>query len=282
MAHFAEIDANNVVIRVLVVDNKDITIDGIQSEQAGIDFLASLGLGSNWIQTSYNANIRKKFAGAGDIYDPTEDVFTMAENNAPHNKIPWGGIFTPTSPSILIDSAPRSANQFFNEVLVQAFPQAFHRWGYLHQHNSESFAKGIGKFDVVATIIRNPIDSVASSMLAFDLTTQESIIAQLHETLKIFTAIKDNKTNVFIFDFNDITADPTIAISEIAMRLGVTAEPYNAETITELLKIYEINSTYALPIGNNASLDEAKNTLANEAFAELLTQCTNIYKELIA
>lgn len=282
MAHFAQIDDNNVVQQVIVIDNKNITIDGVESEQTGIDFITSLGLGSNWIQTSYNGNIRKKFAGAGDVYDPIEDIFTVAENNLSHNKMPWGGLLTPTSPSILIDSAPRSANQFFNEVLGQAFPQAFHRWGYLHQHNSESFAKGIGKFDVVATIIRNPIDSVASSMLAFHLTTDESVIAQLQETLKMLTAIKDNRANVVIFNFNDITADPTVAVVEIATRLSVTAEPYNAEAITESLRISEISSTYALPIGNNASLDEAKNTLTGEAFAELLTQCTDIYNELIA
>jgi hypothetical protein len=282
MAYFAQLNENNIVLQVLGVDNKDITIDGVESEQAGIDFLAALGLGSNWLQTSFNGNIRAKFAGIGDVYDPIEDVFTLAEIDAPHNKISWGGILTPTSPSILVDSAPRSANQFFNEVLVQAFPQAFHRWGYLHQHNSKSFAKGIGKFDVVATIVRNPIDSVASSILAFNLTTDESIVEQLKETLKMLTATKDNKANILVFDFNSITADPTVAVAVIAARLGVTAEPYNAETITELLRMFEISSTYSLPINNNDLLDEAKSTLTGAGFAELLTQCTDLYNELIA
>ena len=282
MAYFAQVDENNIVLQVVSVDNKDITINGIESEQSGIDFLTSLGLGSNWIQTSFNGSIRNKFAGIGDVYDPIEDVFTLAEIDAPHNKIPWGGILTPTSPSILVDSAPRSANQFFNEVLAQAFPQAFHRWGYLQQHNSNSFVKGIGKFDVVATIVRNPIDSVASSILAFNLTTDESIVEQLEETLKMLTATKDNKANIFVFDFNSITADPTVAVAEIATRLGVTAEPYDADTITELLRMAEITSTYSLPIDNNAALDEAKNTLADEKFADLLSQCTDLYNELIA
>jgi len=275
MSHFAEIDENNIVIRVLVGDNNDPNGD------EGYSWLVN-NLGGTWIKTSYNKNIRKNFAGIGMRYDPIEDIFTLAENNECYNKIPWGGILTPTSPSILIDSPPRSANQFFNEVLMQAFPQAFYRWGYLYQHNSNSFAKGIGKFDVVATIIRNPIDSVASSILAFSLTTDEKIINQLQETIKMLTAIKDNKSNILIFDFNNIVTDPTIAISEIATRLGVTAEPYDAETITELLRMAEMNLTYSLPIDNNAALDEAKNTLANEKFAELLTQCTDIYNELIA
>jgi hypothetical protein len=68
MAHFAEIDSNNIVLRVLVVDNS--------LEAEGADFLANtLGLGGTWIQTSYNANFRGKFAGIGDTYDSSNDVF---------------------------------------------------------------------------------------------------------------------------------------------------------------------------------------------------------------
>jgi hypothetical protein len=68
MAHFAEIDSNNKVLRVLVVDNSQ--------EHRGQEFLANdCDLGGTWIQTSYNENIRGKFAGIGDIYDPVNDRF---------------------------------------------------------------------------------------------------------------------------------------------------------------------------------------------------------------
>jgi hypothetical protein len=68
MAHFAEIDNDNVVLRVLVVDNSE--------EHRGQYFLANdLGLGGTWIQTSYNGNIRKNFAGLGYIYDSIRDAF---------------------------------------------------------------------------------------------------------------------------------------------------------------------------------------------------------------
>jgi len=68
MAHFAEIDLNNIVIRVLVVAN--------EQEHRGQDFLANdLGLGGNWIQTSYNANFRKHYAGIGMSYDASLDAF---------------------------------------------------------------------------------------------------------------------------------------------------------------------------------------------------------------
>lgn len=68
MAHFAEIDKDNKVVRVLVVDNS--------LEHRGKDFLAiDLGLGGNWVQTSYNNNFRKQFASVDFIYDSTNDVF---------------------------------------------------------------------------------------------------------------------------------------------------------------------------------------------------------------
>lgn len=68
MAHFAEIDENGLVLRVLVVPNAQ--------EHRGQEFLADdLGLGGTWVQTSYNARIRKNYAGIGMTYDNTRDAF---------------------------------------------------------------------------------------------------------------------------------------------------------------------------------------------------------------
>jgi hypothetical protein len=68
MAHFAEVDSNNIVTRVLVVPD--------EQEHRGQDFLANeLGLGGTWVQTSYNARIRKNYAGIGYTYDAGRDAF---------------------------------------------------------------------------------------------------------------------------------------------------------------------------------------------------------------
>ena len=75
MAHFAELDAQNNVLRVLVVNNEVITIDGEEKEQIGIDFLTALCGSSTWKQTSYNHNFRKNYAGIGYTYDETRDAF---------------------------------------------------------------------------------------------------------------------------------------------------------------------------------------------------------------
>ena len=78
MAHFAEIDENNVVLRVLVLDNS--------IEEEGADFLANqLGLGGRWIQTSYSGSFRKNFAGIGYSYDESRDAFIASKTNC-HNE----------------------------------------------------------------------------------------------------------------------------------------------------------------------------------------------------
>jgi hypothetical protein len=68
MAHFAEIDSNNIVLRVLVTDNND--PNGDEGYQWLLD-----NLGGNWVKSSYNGNIRKNFAGIGYSYDATLDAF---------------------------------------------------------------------------------------------------------------------------------------------------------------------------------------------------------------
>lgn len=75
MAHFAELDAENTVLRVVVVAN-EILLDsnGVEQEQRGIDFCVQL-FGSKWLQTSYSGSFRKNFAGIGFIYDAQRDAF---------------------------------------------------------------------------------------------------------------------------------------------------------------------------------------------------------------
>lgn len=75
MAHFAEIDNNNVVVRVIVVNNNELLDEnGVEQEHLGAAFCNSL-FGGTWVQTSYNGNIRKNFAGVGFVYHPDLDAF---------------------------------------------------------------------------------------------------------------------------------------------------------------------------------------------------------------
>ncbi len=66
MSHFAKLDKDNIVTKVIVAEQ-----DFINSGAVGDSFL--------WIQTSYNNNFRKQFAGIGDTYDKVNDVFILPQ-----------------------------------------------------------------------------------------------------------------------------------------------------------------------------------------------------------
>ena len=75
MAHFAELDENNIVKQVIVVHNNELLDEnGMESEQKGIDFCVA-HYGGTWIQTSYNGTFRGQYAGIGYAYDSVTDVF---------------------------------------------------------------------------------------------------------------------------------------------------------------------------------------------------------------
>lgn len=79
MAHFAELNNENKVLRVLVISNDDThDSDGVEQEALGIAFCKSLfGENTRWLQTSYNGSIRGKYASEGDIYDVDTDTFVQ-------------------------------------------------------------------------------------------------------------------------------------------------------------------------------------------------------------
>jgi hypothetical protein len=76
MAHFAQLDENNVVLQVIVVNNDELMDGTDENEAKGIAFCQSLfGADTRWVQTSYNANFRGIYVGIGCTYDPVKDEF---------------------------------------------------------------------------------------------------------------------------------------------------------------------------------------------------------------
>jgi hypothetical protein len=80
MAHFAQLDDNNVVIQAIAVDNfRLVDENGQESEELGIQFCKKLfGETTNWLQTSYNHSFRKRFAGIGCRYIPEKNIFSTS------------------------------------------------------------------------------------------------------------------------------------------------------------------------------------------------------------
>lgn len=105
MAHFAQIDSNNIVVRVLVVPD--------EQEHRGQDFLANdLELGGTWIQTSYNNRIRKQFAGIGFTYDEQKDIFIATQ------PAPWF-VMNQDNDWICPDGInPFTGNQYTNDEII--------------------------------------------------------------------------------------------------------------------------------------------------------------------
>lgn len=103
MAHFAKINSDNIVEKVIVINNNELLDNGIESEQKGIDFCKSIfGQDTNWKQTSYNTYkgkyynnsdytlgdqskaFRKNFAGKGYSYDQQRDAFIPPKPSDSH------------------------------------------------------------------------------------------------------------------------------------------------------------------------------------------------------
>jgi hypothetical protein len=80
MSHFAEVDNDNKVIRVLVCDNNDPAGD------EGYSWLID-NLGGTWIKTSYHGTIRYNFAGIGYTYDPIDDAFIAPMPECGHESL---------------------------------------------------------------------------------------------------------------------------------------------------------------------------------------------------
>lgn len=76
MAHFARLNNNNIVEAIHVLNNNVLLkADGTESELKGKQFLNSIHGSAKWVQTSYNSNFRKNYAGLGYTYDQTRDAF---------------------------------------------------------------------------------------------------------------------------------------------------------------------------------------------------------------
>ena len=280
MAHFAKVNDNNVVEEVIVVDNKY-----VETEQQGKDFIASIGLEGNWVQTSYNRKFRNEFAGLGDIYDAANDMFVHDETKYVFEFVDsWQGIVEPTSPSIMFDAPARCANVWTISLIKQAFPNIFQRWGYPICHSPSSFTEPTHKFSAVVTTIRNPIDSLASQIVMFktDTTNNRELNNLIQKHIDMLQSTLDNKNNVTIFTFETATQNPESLISVLSNMLKLEAQPYNRDTIFDALnKAATISETYNVPVDNQDELDAAKAVLNQESFADLMAKANELYTKLL-
>lgn len=275
MAHFAELNENNMVTRVIVIDNKD-----AETEQAGKDFIAAMGLEGNWIQTSYNANFRKKFAGIGNFYDEETDAFINL-----HQKSKWLQLASinyeknNSEKSILVDGFPRSGNVYLSYLLGFGFDTCSQYTGYKYFHNKESITEAPSKFDVVVVPVRTPVDSIKSAVSYFnyDPTDTQGLFALATDNLEWIKLIRDNKDKLIVVDFPTLTTDSQAIVNKVAKAVKVLPSTFTDAEITA--RMNEDGMSLNLPNETTSNNDV---DLSNPLIAEVVAEATEIYNELIA
>jgi len=280
MSHFAKINENNIVENVIVVDNKN-----AETEQQGKDFIASIGLEGNWVQTSYNSKFRNQFAGVGDVYDSVNNMFVLDESKHLHESTfidSWQGIVEPSRPSIMFDAPARCANIWTVSLINQAFPNIFQRWGYPIPHSPLSFTSTTHKFDAVVTTIRNPIDSLGSQIVMFktDTKSNRELNNLIQNHIDMLQSTLDNNNNVTIFTFETATQNPEKVISVLSNMLKLEAQPFNKDAIFDKLnEVAVMSETYNIPVDNKDELDAAKSVLNQERFVDLMAKANELYNK---
>ena len=280
MAHYAFLDENNIVTQVILGVDETETIEGLDPETWYGNFR-----GEKCVRTSIHANIRGVFAGRGCIYDPVKDIFIYPEPDITDFQLPWSGLYKADNPSIMVDAAPRCANRWFGIVLNYAFPSAFMRWGYQLPHNPKTFEMAKDNFDVIATIIRNPTDSLASSIVFYGLDTDDSILKQIDVLIDTLTATKSNKESTDIFAFDDITNNILGVVEYIGNKLNLPAQSLDLEEIKNTVQA-DFNASgddrwYVLPSNNQAILETAKLKLNDSIFQDKINQANELYNYLL-
>ena len=141
MAHFAELDSNNIVLRTVVGCNQDIANNGgEQSVQAAKHFESVVPLSSNgvkWVQTSYNSNFRKKFAGKGDYYDEQRNIFYYKDSPHPSWTLDSNFDWQPPTPKPSIIISPLNGDN-----LIISWNESILKWtgfAYDNQNNRVNF-----------------------------------------------------------------------------------------------------------------------------------------------
>jgi hypothetical protein len=275
MAHFAKLNEDNMVTEVIVVDNVN-----AETEQAGKDFIASIGLDGNWIQTSYNNNFRGKFAGVGNFYDEDKDEFIDL-----YEKSKWlqlarlDYVKNDSEKSILVDGFPRSGNVYLSYLLGFGFTDCHQYTGYKYFHNKESITEGPSKFDVVVVPVRTPADSIKSavSFFNYDPTDTQGLFVLATDNLEWMKLIRDNKDKLVIADFTTLTTNSQAIVNKVAKAIKVLPSTFTDSEI--ISRMNEDGMSLNLPNDTTSNNDV---DLSNALIAEVIAEATEIYNELIA
>lgn len=254
---FAQINSDNIVVQVAVVPH---TV-----AHRGEEYLASdLNLGGRWILASDAAQPTLRTASVGDYWDSQLNQFVPPDHGISDHLLSWNGVTSPTGPSIMLESIPRSGNIFTATILKHGIPGVFQRWGYLAPHNPMTFEKAIGKFDLILVVLRDPLESSASWIsMKGHLESPKAIAKWFNDIEDLFNAMILHKENLTFLNFNEVITSPQYVVDSLARSLQTSSGPLDLERIRQEIKdtIPSSESFYSLPTSNRDRLNYTKDLL---------------------
>jgi hypothetical protein len=279
MAHFAQLNEHNMVTQVIVVDNEKIMIDGVESEQAGKDFIASIGLEGNWVQCSYSSKFRGFFPGPGAFFDWEKSTFLTLGEKSNWLKLPFDYEKNPVVRGILIDGFPRSGNIYLSYLTAFAFKNCEQRTGLNDVHDKDSLTEVPKQFDATDVPVRNPADSIKSYIALYnmDVTDTKAIFQLAADNLEWMKLTKANKDKLIIVDFETLISNPEAIVNKIAKAIKEFPFDYTNEEVLD--RINEDGLSFNLPNETTSNNDV---DLSNPLIAEVIAEATEIYNSLIS
>jgi len=184
--------------------------------------------------------------------------------------------------SILFDATFRSGNHFAIVLLKKAFPNIKLYWGYKDKHNPESFNLPKDKFNYYMTIIRKPIDSIASQIY---LQSENNFNLVIEKYIAFLKSVFNNKEKIHIYAFEDIITKPMEVVKNIALKLNIDFKTVNIDKLIESFKYYNLPNFYVVPtsnqdiINNENKLVGIKSKLSQKSY-NLMIEANKLYKKL--
>jgi hypothetical protein len=180
--------------------------------------------------------------------------------------------------SILFDSTFRSGNHFTIALLKKSFPDINLYWGFKYQHNPESFNLSKDKFDYYMTVIRKPIDSIASQVL---ISSKEDINEIIIKYKLFLESVLNNKDKIHIYSFEDLINNPIKIIENIANELNIKFYTVDIDKLIKSFYKYNTQDFYVVPINNKDKLVEIKLKLSEINFFNLIKEIDELYNKLL-
>ena len=176
---------------------------------------------------------------------------------------------------VTFDAPMRSGNHFCASIISSYFPDIKLFWGYRYPHNPESFTLTKEKTEHILTVLRNPLDSVVSLVIASIEETKEGI----DNNKKMLQSMLDNVDNIRISSFEDLTKNTPKYISDISKILDIKPVDADIDNIKNKLKTYNRENFYVIPVDNQIKKDALKKVILTN-YKNEIEECLDLYQSL--